>query len=58
MRRPARPDWVDKQRDWYMGSYGFMLAHVRATTPVPVKGALGFWTVPEELVQQALRVAA
>lgn len=57
-REVPRPDWEEKQRPWYMDSYGFMLAHVRPTRPVLAKGSLGFWTVPEELVQQAFSIAA
>lgn len=57
-REIPRPDWEAKQRRWYMDSYGFMLAHVRPTRPVLAKGSLGFWNVPEELVQQAFSVAA
>jgi hypothetical protein len=57
-REVPRPDWENKQRRWYMGSYGFMLAHVRPTAHVPAKGALGFWTVPPELARQAFVRAA
>jgi hypothetical protein len=52
-REIPRPDWEEKQKRWYMGSYGFMLAHVRPTSSVPAKGSLGFWNVPAALAAAA-----
>jgi hypothetical protein len=45
---------------WWMGPYGYVLANPRPfATPIPAKGALGFWRVPERLlatVERALTV--
>ena len=57
-REIPRPDWEEKQKRWYMDAYGFMLAHVRPTVPVLVKGALGFWNVPEDVERSAFQQAA
>jgi hypothetical protein len=42
---------------WFFGPYGFVLANpVAFETPIPWKGALGFFEVPDDLVPEA-RVA-
>lgn len=42
---------------WFCGPFGFLLSHVVALPePIPCKGALGFWDVPntvEELVRRS-----
>lgn len=52
-RRRPRDNWTEQQKRWYMGAYGFVLAHVRPTNVVPCKGALGLWVPGSELIQQA-----
>lgn len=38
---------------WFVGDYGFEIQNaVRFASPIPCKGALGFWDVPEALVAQ------
>ncbi len=36
---------------WFMGEYGFVLANPIPCTPIPFKGALGFWEVPVEIAE-------
>lgn len=36
---------------WFFGPYGFTLGDIKALPFVPFKGALGFFDVPDELVQ-------
>ncbi|HVW78536.1 MAG TPA: ASCH domain-containing protein [Alloacidobacterium sp.] len=39
---------------WFFGRYGFVLANpVAFKTPIPCKGALGFFDVPDELIGAA-----
>lgn len=41
------------QRRWFNGPIGFALADVVALRePVPCKGALGFWTLPDDVERQ------
>lgn len=36
---------------WFVGKYGFLLRKaVRFHDPIPCKGALGFWNVPDRIV--------
>lgn len=38
------------QRRWFFGPVGYVLRDVRAlATPVPCRGALGFWTLPADV---------
>ncbi len=38
------------QRRWFFGPIGYVLRDIRAlATPVPCKGALGFWTLPADV---------
>lgn len=38
---------------WFQGECGFVLANPRPLkTPIPCKGALGFWDVPAEIAKQ------
>jgi hypothetical protein len=38
---------------WFFGRYGFVLANpVAFAQPIPCKGALGFFTVPDEVLAQ------
>jgi hypothetical protein len=39
---------ADQQR-WFFGPYGFVLADVRAIPFVPCKGALDFFTIPDDV---------
>lgn len=34
---------------WFEGPYGFVLKNVRPIEPIPCKGALNIWNVPEEI---------
>jgi len=34
---------------WFNGPYGFVLADVQIVAPIPCKGALGFWTLPDDI---------
>jgi hypothetical protein len=37
---------------WFQGEYGFVLREpIALATPIPYKGALGFWDVPAEIEQ-------
>ncbi len=39
--------------DWFVGDYGFLLHNPKPLiTPIPCKGALGFWEVPAEIEKQ------
>ena len=47
---PTLSEMERKWGDYAPGRYAFRLENARALeTPVPAKGALGFWTVPESL---------
>lgn len=36
---------------WFMGDYGFVLRNpIALPEPIPCRGALGFWTVPEDII--------
>ena len=38
---------------WFTGPYGYLLSEVSyLETPIPCKGALRFWEVPEEVLEQ------
>lgn len=51
-------DCVTESRSpWFMGSHGFVLRDPVAVEPVPCKGMLGFWQVPDDIVSK-LRVLA
>lgn len=41
--------WTERQMgNFDLGRYGFRLSNVREITPVPCKGMLGFWRVPDD----------
>lgn len=43
----------ESDSEWFCGKYGFVLENPRLLAePVPCKGALGFWEVPQELFRQ------
>lgn len=43
-------DLPDDQRRWFFGPVGYVLTDVRRLVrAIPCKGALSFWTVPEEI---------
>ena len=51
---PSDPDASaaldEDQRRWFFGPIGYVLRDVRAlATPVLCKGALGFWTLPDDV---------
>ena len=38
---------------WFQGPFGYVLANPRPLkTPIPCKGALGFWKVPPEILHR------
>lgn len=37
---------------WFFGRYGFVLRAPRPIPFVPCKGALGFWSVPQNILEQ------
>jgi hypothetical protein len=42
--------WTERQMgDFRLGRYGFLLSNIREIEPVPCKGMLGFWRVPQEV---------
>lgn len=46
---------TDTERAWWMGGFALLLEDVVALTePVPCKGALGFWKVPEDVEAKCL----
>ncbi len=47
-------DMPDDCKRWYGGPVGFELRHVVRIEPVPCRGALGFWTLPDD-VELAVR---
>lgn len=60
---PRQPDdkefghlykWTERQMgDFSLGRFGFVLDRVRALkTPVPCRGMLGLWNVPEPIIEQ------
>lgn len=53
-------DCVTKSESpWFMGEYGFVLRNpVLLPEPIPCKGALGFWDVPQELLSKVTVAAA
>lgn len=46
------------QRKWYMGKFALVLEEVKAVPFVPLKGALGFFKVSDEVAHRALGKAA
>lgn len=43
----------DDQRRWFFGPIGYVLRDVRAlATPVPCRGALGFWPLPHDIAMR------
>lgn len=46
------PGSADYHSPWYAGDYGFLMRNAKKLPePVPFKGALGFFDVPDELVR-------
>ncbi len=39
---------------WFFGKYGFVLKDARAVTFTPLRGQLGFFDVPDDIVQKLL----
>lgn len=38
---------------WFFGNYGFVLKNAQPLDkPIPCRGALGFWDVPEDILRQ------
>jgi hypothetical protein len=47
----------DSMSPWFFGTYGFVLRNpVSLTTPVPCRGALGFWDIPADVLSQMREV--
>lgn len=45
----------DDQRRWFFGPVGFVLDDiVRLPRPIEIKGALGFWKLPDDVERQVL----
>jgi hypothetical protein len=44
-----------EQARFYNGPVGFVLSDIVAIDPVPCKGALGFWTLPDE-IERSVRI--
>ncbi len=46
-------DCVESSKSkWFEGEYGFVLKNPIKIDPVPAKGMLGFWRVPEETIKK------
>ncbi len=46
-------DCVDSSKSkWFEGEYGFVLKNPVRIDPIPVKGRLGFWNVPEAVIKK------
>ena len=44
-----------EQERWFFGPVGFVLRDVvQLASPVPCKGALGFWTLPDDVARQVV----
>ena len=44
---------TESESPWFFGRHGFVLANpVAFARPVPCKGALGFFTVPDDVLTQ------
>lgn len=61
-RRPARGlgnsfEWNEQQMgDFSLGRFGWVLENVRPfLSPIPFKGAQGFFQVPDELILEGLK---
>lgn len=46
-------DLVEQKQRWYMGSYAYVFAAVVRTPLVCCAGALGFWRVPQAIIERA-----
>jgi len=42
-------DLTETERAWWTGGFALVLADVSPVSPVPCRGALGLWDVPEEV---------
>ena len=49
----SRPNWHEEAHH-LSGPWCWVLAHVDRLSPVPYRGALGLWTVPDDVVRQAV----
>lgn len=54
----VRRDLTESERRWWMGGFALVLDDVRAVDPVPCKGALGFWRVPDDVSERIGAVGA
>ncbi len=52
-------DFIDQQSDierglggWYVGNYAWILKDIQLISPIPAKGAQGFWVPNPEIVNQ------
>jgi hypothetical protein len=46
--------WLERQRVWYMGAFGFVLEDLEPTVFTPCSGLLGLWDVPPDVAARAL----
>ena len=54
LRQPEKQDDWRRIFPWFEGPYGFVLANaVMYNKPIPYKGRLGFFDVPDEIVRPA-----
>lgn len=44
---------ASKDKPWFFGPYGFILADVEKIKFMPYRGALGLFNVPEDLILEA-----
>jgi len=47
----------DMESEWFYGKFGFVMTEPKAINPVPCKGALSFFTVPDD-VAEAIRASS
>lgn len=51
--------WItDTQRPWAIGPWCWCLSDVRRIDPIPMRGRLGLWRVPDEAVAELVRQGA
>jgi hypothetical protein len=47
------PELPEQRSLWYMGSYAYVFGAVERTDLVTCSGALGFWRVPQAIIERA-----
>lgn len=49
------PDGAPRLDPWFSGPYGYEISHACAlATPIPCRGMLGFWPVPDDVAREVL----